>query len=78
MKNRFGSTNEIGVFEMREEGLAEVKNPSEFMLEGRPAGASGAVAACSIEGTRPMMVEVQALVTRTKFLGMPQKNGGRS
>ena len=68
----FGSTNEIGVFEMREEGLAEVKNPSEFMLEGRPAGASGAVAACSIEGTRPMMVEVQALVTRTNF-GMPRR-----
>lgn len=72
VKNRFGSTNEIGVFEMREEGLAEVKNPSEFMLEGRPAGASGAVAACSIEGTRPMMVEVQALVTRTNF-GMPRR-----
>lgn len=72
VKNRFGSTNEIGVFEMQEEGLAEVKNPSEFMLEGRPAGASGAVAACSIEGTRPMMVEVQALVTRTNF-GMPRR-----
>ena len=72
VKNRFGSTNEIGVFEMREEGLAEVKNPSEFMLEGRPAGASGAVAACSVEGTRPMMVEVQALVTRTNF-GMPRR-----
>lgn len=72
VKNRFGSTNEIGVFEMREEGLAEVKNPSEFMLEGRPAGASGAVAACSVEGTRPMMVEVQALVTRTSF-GMPRR-----
>ena len=61
IKNRFGSTNEIGVFEMREEGLAEVKNPSEFMLDGRPAGASGAVAACSLEGTRPIMLEVQAL-----------------
>ena len=58
IKNRFGSTNEIGVFEMREEGLAEVKNPSEFMLDGRPAGASGAVAACSLEGTRPIMLEV--------------------
>ena len=72
VKNRFGSTNEIGVFEMREEGLAEVKNPSECMLEGRPAGASGAVAACSMEGTRPMMVVVQALVTRTNF-GMPRR-----
>ena len=72
VKNRFGSTNEIGVFEMREEGLAEVKNPSEFMLEGRPAGASGAVAACSVEGTRPILLEVQALVTRTNF-GMPRR-----
>lgn len=72
VKNRFGSTNEIGVFEMREEGLAEVKNPSEFMLEGRPAGASGAVAACLVEGTRPLMVEVQALVTRSNF-GMPRR-----
>ena len=60
VKNRFGSTNEIGVFEMREEGLTEVKNPSEFMLEGRPDGASGAVAACSLEGTRPILLEVQA------------------
>lgn len=72
VKNRFGSTNEIGVFEMREEGLAEVENPSEFMLEGRPDGASGAVAACSMEGTRPIMLEVQALVTRTNF-GMPRR-----
>lgn len=72
VKNRFGSTNEIGVFEMREEGLAEVKNPSEFMLDGRPAGASGAVAACSMEGTRPILLEVQALVTRTNF-GMPRR-----
>jgi len=72
VKNRFGSTNEIGVFEMREEGLAEVKNPSEFMLEGRPDGASGAVAACSLEGTRPILLEVQALVTRTNF-GMPRR-----
>ncbi len=72
VKNRFGSTNEIGVFEMREEGLAEVKNPSEFMLEGRPDGASGAVAACSMEGTRPIMLEVQALVARTNF-GMPRR-----
>ncbi len=72
VKNRFGSTNEIGVFEMREEGLAEVKNPSEFMLEGRPKQASGAVVACSLEGTRPILLEVQALVTRTNF-GMPRR-----
>ena len=72
VKNRFGSTNEIGVFEMREEGLAEVKNPSEFMLDGRPADASGAVAACSLEGTRPILLEVQALVTKTNF-GMPRR-----
>lgn len=72
VKNRFGSTNEIGVFEMREEGLTEVKNPSEFMLEGRPEEASGAVTACSLEGTRPLLLEVQALVTRTNF-GMPRR-----
>ncbi|MBQ7536027.1 MAG: DNA repair protein RadA [Stomatobaculum sp.] len=72
VKNRFGSTNEIGVFEMTGEGLAEVPNPSEYMLEGRPVGASGAVAACSMEGTRPILVEVQALVTETAF-GMPRR-----
>lgn len=72
VKNRFGSTNEIGVFEMREQGLVEVKNPSEFMLEGRPADASGAAAACLLEGTRPLLLEVQALVTRTNF-GMPRR-----
>lgn len=72
VKNRFGSTNEIGVFEMQEQGLLEVKNPSEFMLDGRPADASGAVAACSLEGTRPILLEVQALVTRTNF-GMPRR-----
>ena len=72
VKNRFGFTNEIGVFEMQECGLVEVKNPSEFMLEGRPAGASGAVAACLVEGTRPLMLEVQALVTRSNF-GMPRR-----
>ena len=71
-KNRFGSTNEIGVFEMRSEGLAEVTNPSEYMLEGRPAGASGSVAACSMEGTRPIMIEIQALVCRTNF-GFPRR-----
>ena len=62
VKNRFGSTNEIGVFEMRQEGLAEVKNPSEYMLEGKPEGASGSVVACTMEGTRPVLLEVQALV----------------
>ena len=70
VKNRFGSTNEIGVFEMREEGLAEVPNPSEFMLEGRPAEASGAVTACSMEGT--ILLEVQALVSKTNF-GLPRR-----
>ena len=58
VKNRFGSTNEIGVFEMREEGLEQVLNPSEFMLEGRPTDASGSVVACLMEGTRPILVEV--------------------
>ena len=72
VKNRFGSTDEIGVFEMREEGLAEVPNPSEFMLEGRPAEASGAVTACSMEGTRPILLEVQALVSKTNF-GLPRR-----
>lgn len=72
VKNRFGSTNEIGVFEMREEGLLEVQNPSEFMLEGRPADASGAVTACSMEGTRPILIEVQALVAKTNF-GLPRR-----
>ncbi len=72
VKNRFGSTNEIGVFEMREQGLAEVQNPSEYLLSGRPEEASGAVVACSIEGTRPILLEVQALVTQTNF-GMPRR-----
>ena len=66
-KNRFGSTNEIGVFEMRAEGLAEVTNPSEYMLDGRPEGASGSVVACSMEGTRPIMIEIQALICHTNF-----------
>lgn len=72
VKNRFGSTNEIGVFEMQEKGLVEVPNPSEYMLSGRPEGASGAVVACSLEGTRPILLEVQALVTQTNF-GMPRR-----
>ncbi len=67
VKNRFGSTNEIGVFEMRKEGLVEVKNPSEFMLDGRPEGASGSVVACAMEGTRPMLIEIQALVCDSNF-----------
>ena len=58
VKNRFGSTNEIGVFEMREEGLVQVQNPSEYMLEGRPRNASGSVVACSLEGSRPLLVEI--------------------
>ena len=72
VKNRFGSTNEIGVFEMRQEGLMEVKNPSEFMLDGKPEGASGSVVACSMEGTRPIMIEIQALVCRSNF-GIPRR-----
>ena len=72
MKNRFGSTNEIGVFEMRKEGLVEVKNPSEYMLSGKPVGASGSVVVCSVEGTRPILIEIQALVCRTNF-GIPRR-----
>lgn len=72
VKNRFGSTNEIGVFEMRREGLVEVANPSEFMLNGKPEGASGSVVVCSIEGTRPILIEIQALVSRTNF-GIPRR-----
>jgi DNA repair protein RadA/Sms len=72
VKNRFGSTNEIGIFEMRREGLVEVSNPSEYMLSGRPLGASGSVVTCSMEGTRPMLTEVQALVVRTSF-GYPRR-----
>lgn len=67
VKNRFGSTNEIGVFEMCEFGLAEVENPSQYMLEGKPHNASGSVVACSMEGTRPILLEVQALVCATNF-----------
>ena len=72
VKNRFGSTNEIGVFEMRKEGLIEVENPSEFMLSGKPENASGSVVACAMEGTRPMLMEIQALVCRSNF-GMPRR-----
>ena len=72
VKNRFGSTNEIGVFEMREKGLMEVKNPSQVMLNGRPTDASGTAVVCSVEGTRPILIEIQALVTRTNF-GLPRR-----
>ena len=66
-KNRFGSTNEIGVFEMVDTGLIEVPNPSQMLLEGRPEGASGTCVACVMEGTRPILAEVQALVSKTSF-----------
>ncbi len=72
VKNRFGSTNEIGVFEMRDTGLEEVKNPSEFLLDGRPENASGSIVACSMEGTRPILVEIQALVCQSNF-GIPRR-----
>ena len=72
VKNRFGSTNEIGVFEMKEEGLAEVENASEFMLSGKPEGASGSVVSCSMEGTRPILLEIQALVCHSNF-GIPRR-----
>ena len=72
VKNRFGSTNEIGVFEMRQNGLVEVENPSEFMLSGRPENASGSVVACSMEGTRPILLEIQAFVCNSNF-GMPRR-----
>ena len=72
VKNRVGSTNEIGVFEMRQEGLVEVKNPSEYMLSGKPEGASGSVVACSMEGTRPVLIEIQALVCQSNF-GIPRR-----
>lgn len=66
VKNRFGSTNEIGVFEMRDNGLKEIQNPSEALLQGRPKGASGTCVSCPMEGTRPLLAEVQALVTKTQ------------
>ena len=72
VKNRFGSTNEIGVFEMRNQGLVEVGNPSELMLDGRPTDTSGSVVSCSMEGTRPIFIEIQALITPTSF-GIPRR-----
>ena len=67
VKNRFGSTNEIGVFEMKGNGLAEVKNPSQLMLDGRPDDTSGSVVVCTMEGTRPILLEIQALVCKSSF-----------
>jgi DNA repair protein RadA/Sms len=72
VKNRFGSTNEIGVFEMKGKGLVEVANPSEYMIQGKPIGESGSVVACAVEGTRTFMIEVQALVCHTYF-NMPRR-----
>lgn len=72
VKNRFGSTNEIGVFEMCGNGLMEVENPSKTMLNGRPLDASGSVVVCSMEGTRPILIEIQALVSPTSFQ-MPRR-----
>jgi DNA repair protein RadA/Sms len=66
-KNRFGSTNEIGVFEMLETGLAEVANPSEMLLSGRPKNTPGTCVACIMEGTRPVLAEIQALIATTSF-----------
>ena len=66
-KNRFGSTNEIGVFEMADRGLVEVPNPSQMLLDGRPEGASGTCVACVMEGSRPILAEVQALVSKSSF-----------
>ena len=67
VKNRFGSTDEIGVFEMKQDGLREVPNPSEFMLDGKPEGTSGSVVACSLEGTRPILIEIQALTAHSNL-----------
>ncbi len=72
VKNRFGSTNEIGVFEMESDGLHEVKNPSEFMLNGKPEEASGSIVVCSMEGTRPILIEIQALICHSNF-GIPRR-----
>ena len=72
VKNRFGSTNEIGVFEMHQSGLREVSNPSEYMLDGKPENASGSIVACSMEGSRPILIEIQALVCHTN-LPMPRR-----
>lgn len=67
VKNRFGSTNEIGIFEMRDKGLVEVDSPSKFLLSGKPRDTAGSAVTCILEGTRPLLVEVQALVSRSGF-----------
>lgn len=72
VKNRFGSTNEIGIFEMKDSGLAEISNPSEMMLSGRPGSVPGSVVVSSLEGTRPMLIEIQSLVCATNF-GVPRR-----
>lgn len=72
VKNRFGSTNEIGMFEMKAEGLIEVENPSQIMLSGKPSNASGSLVVCALEGTRPMLIEIQALVSSTNY-NMPRR-----
>jgi len=72
VKNRFGSTNEMGMFEMRDKGLKEVTNPSEYMLEGRPIDAAGSVVTCCMEGSRPMLSEVQSLISYSTF-GVPRR-----
>ena len=72
VKNRFGSTDEIGVFEMESDGLKEVTNPSRMMLSGRPEDASGSVVTCAMEGTRPILIEIQALVCHSNF-GIPRR-----
>lgn len=76
IKNRYGATNEIGVFEMTDTGLSEVENPSEMLLSGRPINASGNCAVCTIEGTRPLIAEVQALVTPTSFPASRRTSNG--
>ena len=72
VKNRFGATNEVGVFEMTGEGLREVPNPADYMLTGRPEGASGSAVTCVLTGTRPMLLEIQSLVAKTSF-GLPRR-----
>ena len=77
VKNRFGSTNEIGVFEMKNDGLSQVLNPSQYMLSGKPKDSSGSIVSCSMEGTRPILIEIQALVSRTSF-GFPRRQSAGS
>ena len=77
VKNRFGSTNEIGMFEMIDIGLSEVTNPSELLISERDGNPSGSVVVASIEGTRPLLLELQALTTQSVF-GMPRRNANRN